>query len=107
MWHLPDLFEHFEACGVQTNLFATSWFMTLLSDGGILPDQEVRKGGRFMGAGLTVCLPWAGRQNHNHQTKGSHYEESVLVSCDAHLCNRLAERVATWFCCWSNTLQPN
>lgn len=41
MWHLPDLFEHFEACGVQTNLFATSWFMTLLSDGGMLPDEEV------------------------------------------------------------------
>lgn len=42
MWHLPDLSEHFEACGVQTNLFATSWFMTLLSDGGMLPDEEVR-----------------------------------------------------------------
>ena len=41
MWHLPDLFEHFEACGVQTNLFATSWFVTLLSDGGMLPDDEV------------------------------------------------------------------
>lgn len=41
MWHLPDLYEHFEACGVQTNLFATSWFVTLLSDGGMLPDDEV------------------------------------------------------------------
>eukprot|EP00903_Cladosiphon_okamuranus_P013541 g12613.t1 len=42
MWHLPDLHEHFEACGVQTNLFATSWFVTLLSDGGMLPDEEVK-----------------------------------------------------------------
>ncbi|CAM9884497.1 unnamed protein product [Pylaiella littoralis] len=42
MWHLPDLHEHFEACGVQTNLFATSWFVTLLSDGGMLPDMEVK-----------------------------------------------------------------
>ena len=44
MWHLPELHEHFEACGVQTNLFATSWFMTLLSDGGMLPDEEVGRG---------------------------------------------------------------
>ncbi|CAN0179960.1 unnamed protein product, partial [Scytosiphon promiscuus] len=42
MWHLPELYEHFEACGVQTNLFATSWFVTLLSDGGMLPDTEVK-----------------------------------------------------------------
>lgn len=41
MWHLPELFEHFESCGVHTNLFATSWFVTLLSDGGMLPDREV------------------------------------------------------------------
>ncbi|CBN76998.1 conserved unknown protein [Ectocarpus siliculosus] len=42
MWHLPELYDHFEACGVQTNLYATSWFVTLLSDGGMLPDSEVK-----------------------------------------------------------------
>lgn len=54
MWHLPDLYDHFEACGVQTNLYATSWFVTLLSDGGMLPDSEVRERGAKRGGGGLV-----------------------------------------------------
>lgn len=45
MWHLPGLYGHFEACGVTADLYATSWFVTLLSDGGMLPDGEVREAG--------------------------------------------------------------
>ncbi|CAM9884869.1 unnamed protein product [Discosporangium mesarthrocarpum] len=41
MWHLPQLHDHFERCEVSANLYATSWFVTLLSDGTMLPQDQV------------------------------------------------------------------
>ncbi len=36
MWHLPKLFQHFHENEVEAELYATSWFITLLSDGALL-----------------------------------------------------------------------
>ncbi|CAM9664632.1 unnamed protein product [Phaeothamnion confervicola] len=40
-WHLPELYERFEVMDITPNLYATPWFVTLLSDGSLLPEAEI------------------------------------------------------------------
>eukprot|EP01084_Bolivina_argentea_P055954 102470_1 len=41
MWHLPKLFQHFHDNEVEAELYSTSWFITLLSDGALLQEKDV------------------------------------------------------------------
>jgi hypothetical protein len=36
MWNMPLLFQHLHDCEVVSDLYATSWFITLLADGSLL-----------------------------------------------------------------------
>eukprot|EP00611_Tribonema_gayanum_P006143 TRINITY_DN15441_c0_g1_i1.p1 TRINITY_DN15441_c0_g1~~TRINITY_DN15441_c0_g1_i1.p1 ORF type:complete len:514 (+),score=182.77 TRINITY_DN15441_c0_g1_i1:151-1692(+) len=42
LWHLPRLHAHFASCDVAADLYATPWFITLLADGSMLPEQQTR-----------------------------------------------------------------
>lgn len=42
LWHLPELHTHFESCDVRADLYATSWFITILSDLTVCPEGDVR-----------------------------------------------------------------
>ncbi|CAM9343564.1 unnamed protein product [Chrysoparadoxa australica] len=39
-WHIPDLSDHLTNLGVSSDLFATAWFVTLISSGSLLPRDQ-------------------------------------------------------------------